>query len=47
MKMKPVSSKMGGMAKATKGMGKASMPKFGKGKCDYAPKRHVMNKLKR
>lgn len=28
-------------------MGSKMMPKFGKGKCKYAPKRLVMNKLKK
>lgn len=49
MKHKPISSKNGGMiAKASKGLGKASTSAFNKkGSHAYSPKRHVMNKLKK
>ncbi len=49
MKMKPVSSKSGGMiAKASKGMGATSTSAFNKkGNHSNSPMRHVMNKLKR
>ena len=47
MKHKPIAGKAMGMSKASKGMGTSKMPKFGKGNFSNAPKRHVMNKLKK
>lgn len=48
MKHKPIAGKMMGIPKASKGMGATSTSAFSKrGTMNNAPKRHVMNKLKR
>lgn len=47
MKHKPIKGNPMSIAKASKGMGTSKMPKFGKGNFSNAPKRHVMNKLKK